>query len=182
MPPRRTSIRQSPRPHPGNDPQGTSNNLLSGTLKEIQPLELRTVVHPQQRQIPKQVQTQMKTSDAIVKVSELRTKGYSYTQISRELGFTKQRVGQIVEAHRNQSRWDHGLSQRNRSILKALDITDRFAAMLAIEENKLAPYKFRNYGRKSFTSLCQWLGIPVKPFSKSITCPKCQHHINLSSS
>lgn len=125
----------------------------------------------------------MKHSEALIKVNELRSKGYSYTQVARELGFTKQRVGQIlhkqVRIESDKTHWAHGLSVRNRHILDKLQISSREVAIHAVNVGDIRPFKWPNFGIRSYNDLCKWLGVtpPCGKYSRSapklVCCPRC---------
>ena len=125
----------------------------------------------------------MKYEEAVKKVNELRDKGYSYTRVARELGFSKQRVGQILQTQKRiaeeKSKWNAGLSSRNRQVLADLGITSREVAIHAIQIGDIRPFMRANFGTRSFTDLCAWLGtaIPIGKYSRNhpklACCPKC---------
>jgi hypothetical protein len=125
----------------------------------------------------------MKYEEAVKKVNELRDKGYSYTRVARELGFSKQRVGQILQTQKRiadeKSKWNAGLSSRNRQVLADLGITSREVAIHAIQIGDIRPFMRANFGTRSFTDLCAWLGtsIPIGKYSRThpklACCPRC---------
>jgi len=92
----------------------------------------------------------MKLNESIDTVKKLRSEGLTYRLIGEHLKMSKQRVYQIIQAGRqrdlDQSKWTFGLSVRNS--------------------------KWVNFGRKSYTDLCQWLD--VKPL-ESLPDRKCPH-------
>jgi hypothetical protein len=126
----------------------------------------------------------MKLRESINQVTELRDKGQTYRVIGQQLGFSKQRVHQIIRASKalkeNENLWTNGLSVRNVSILSKLQITSREVAIHAIKTGDIKPFKWANYGATSYTELCEWLGIqPVASTSNPRTsrtekfCPHC---------
>ena len=129
---------------------------------------------PQSQQtIPSSPNTpSMKLRESINQVTELRSKGHTYKSIGQQLGFTKQRVHQILRSAKtlkeNESLWTHGLSARNVAILSKLHIASREVAIHAIKTGDIRPFKWANYGATSYTELCEWLGIkPVANTSNS---------------
>ena len=126
----------------------------------------------------------MKLRDSVNQVTELRSKGHTYKAIGQQLGFTKQRVHQILRSAKTlkekQALWTNGLSVRNVSILSKLHITSREVAIHAIKTGDIRPFKWANYGATSYTELCEWLGIqPVANTANSRSsraskvCPHC---------
>ena len=141
---------------------------------------------PQSQQtIPSSPNTpSMKLRESINQVTELRSKGHTYKAIGQQLGFTKQRVHQILRSAKtlkeNENLWTHGLSARNVAILSKLHITSREVAIHAVNTGDIRPFKWANYGATSYTELCEWLGIqPVANASNSRSsraskvCPHC---------
>jgi hypothetical protein len=126
----------------------------------------------------------MKLRESINQVTELRDKGQTYKVIGQQLGFSKQRVHQIIRASKalkeKENLWTNGLSVRNVSILSKLQITSREVAIHAIKTGDIKPFKWANYGATSYTELCEWLGIqPVASTANPRTsraekfCPHC---------
>jgi hypothetical protein len=126
----------------------------------------------------------MKLRESINQVTELRDKGQTYKVIGQQLGFSKQRVHQILRASKTlkekENLWTNGLSVRNVSILSKLQITSREVAIHAIKTGDIKPFKWANYGATSYTELCEWLGIqPVASTANPRTsraekfCPHC---------
>jgi hypothetical protein len=105
----------------------------------------------------------MKLRESINQVTELRDKGQTYRVIGQQLGFSKQRVHQILRASKTlkekENLWTNGLSVRNVAILSKLQITSREVAIHAIKTGDIKPFKWANYGATSYTELCEWLGI-----------------------
>jgi hypothetical protein len=126
----------------------------------------------------------MKLRESINQVTELRDKGHTYKSIGQQLGFSKQRVHQILRSAKtlkeNENLWTHGLSARNVAILSKLHITSLEVAIHAVRTGDIRPFKWANYGATSYTELCEWLGIqPVANTTNSRrsraskVCPHC---------
>jgi hypothetical protein len=126
----------------------------------------------------------MKLRESINQVTELRSKGHTYKSIGQQLGFTKQRVHQILRASKtlkeNENLWTNGLSARNVATLSKLHITSREVAIHAVRTGDIRPFKWANYGATSYSELCEWLGIqPVANTANSRSsraekfCPHC---------
>jgi hypothetical protein len=126
----------------------------------------------------------MKLRESINQVTELRDKGHTYKAIGQQLGFTKQRVHQILRSAKTlkekEKLWTNGLSVRNVAIISKLHITSREVAIHAVRTGDIRPFKWANYGATSYTELCEWLGIqPVANTANSRSsrtekfCPHC---------
>lgn len=118
----------------------------------------------------------MKLSDSIDTVVKLRSEGLTYRLIGEHLKMSKQRVYQIIQAGKqrdlDRSKWTFGLSVRNAKLMEKLGMTCRESARVAVLTGEIAPFKWANFGRKSYNDLCQWLD--VKPL-ESIPNRKCPH-------
>jgi hypothetical protein len=118
----------------------------------------------------------MKLSDSIDTVVKLRSEGLTYRLIGEHLKLSKQRVYQIIQAGRqrdlDQSKWTFGLSVRNAKLMDRLEFKCKEDARKAVLSGGIAPLKWVNFGRKSYTDLCQWL--EVKPL-ESLPDRKCPH-------
>ena len=118
----------------------------------------------------------MKLNESIDAVVKLRGEGLTYRLIGEHLKMSKQRVYQIIQAGRqrdlDQSKWTFGLSVRNSKLMDRLEFKCKEDARKAVLSGGIAPLKWANFGRKSYTDLCQWLD--VKPL-ESIPDRKCPH-------
>ena len=122
-------------------------------------------------------QTYMKTSDSIDKVNALRIKGLTYKAIGVELNISKQRVFQIIAAGKKRDQasqqWTAGLGSRNTSLMNKLGIQDKEAALHAISVRDIVPFKWPNFGIRSYHDLCAWLDTsPIDP-GLGRHCPHC---------
>ena len=121
--------------------------------------------------------TYMKTNDSIDKVNALRIKGLTYKAIGVELNISKQRVFQIIAAGKKRDQasqqWTAGLGSRNTSLMNKLGIQDKEAALHAIHNRDIVPFKWPNFGVRSYHDLCSWLGtLPADP-GLGRHCPHC---------
>jgi hypothetical protein len=118
----------------------------------------------------------MKLNESIDTVKKLRSEGLTYRLIGEHLKMSKQRVYQIIQAGRqrdlDQSKWTFGLSVRNSKLMDRLEFKCKEDARKAVLSGGIAPLKWVNFGRKSYTDLCQWLD--VKPL-ESLPDRKCPH-------
>ena len=118
----------------------------------------------------------MKLNESIDTVKKLRSEGLTYRLIGEHLKLSKQRVYQIIQAGRqrdlDQSKWTFGLSVRNSKLMDRLEFKCKEDARKAVLSGGIAPLKWVNFGRKSYTDLCQWLD--VKPL-ESLPDRKCPH-------
>ena len=118
----------------------------------------------------------MKLNESIDTVKKLRSEGLTYRLIGEHLKMSKQRVYQIIQAGRqrdlDQSKWTFGLSVRNAKLMDRLELKSKEDARNAVLSGGIAPLKWVNFGRKSYTDLCQWLD--VKPL-ESLPDRKCPH-------
>ena len=119
----------------------------------------------------------MKTSDSIDKVNTLRIKGLTYRAIGVELNISKQRVFQIVAAGKKRDQasqqWTAGLGSRNTSLMNKLGIKDKATALHAIQVRDIVPFKWPNFGIRSYHDLCAWLDTsPIDP-GLGRHCPHC---------
>ena len=130
--------------------------------------------------------TKMKLSETISKVSELRSKGLTLQAIGNQLGLSRQRVHQIIhegkEREQLANEWTNGLSVRNRHMLAVFKIHSREQAIESIQKNEIRPYRWKNFGLRSYRDLCAWLGVepPIAKYSRKLgrTCPHCGKEIN----
>jgi len=121
--------------------------------------------------------TYMKTNDSIDKVNALRIKGLTYKAIGAELSISKQRVFQIIAAGKKRDasngKWTAGLSSRNANLMEKLGVEDKATAILLIETREIVPFKWPNFGVRSYHDLCSWLGtLPADP-GLGRHCPHC---------
>ncbi|MCG3769821.1 MAG: hypothetical protein JW384_00952 [Nitrosomonadaceae bacterium] len=121
--------------------------------------------------------TYMKTNDSIDKVREFRVKGLTYKAIGAELNISKQRVFQIIAAGKKRdasnNKWTAGLSSRNANLMEKLGIKDKETAIHAIHTRDIVPFKWPNFGVRSYHDLCSWLGtLPADP-GLGRHCPHC---------
>ena len=118
----------------------------------------------------------MKLNESIDAVVKLRGEGLTYRLIGEHLKMSKQRVYQIIQAGRqrdlDRSKWTFGLSVRNAKLMDRLEFKCKEDARKAVLSGGIAPLKWVNFGRKSYTDLCKWLD--VKPL-ESIPDRKCPH-------
>jgi hypothetical protein len=122
-------------------------------------------------------QIYMKLSDSIDQVRKLRSEGLTYRLIGEHLKMSKQRVYQIIQAGKQRdierAKWTYGLSVRNAKLMEKLGITSNESARVAVLTGEIAPFKWDNFGRKSYNDLCQWLDVkPLESFSGK-KCPHC---------
>ena len=119
----------------------------------------------------------MKTSDSIDKVNTLRIKGLTYRAIGVELNISKQRVFQIVAAGKKRddanNKWTAGLSTRNTHLLEKLGIQDKATALHAIQVRDIVPFKWPNFGIRSYHDLCAWLETAPIDSGLGRHCPHC---------
>jgi len=118
----------------------------------------------------------MKLNESIDAVVKLRGEGLTYRLIGEHLKMSKQRVYQIIQAGRqrdlDRAKWTFGLSVRNSKLMDRLELKSKEDARNAVLSGGIAPLKWVNFGRKSYTDLCKWLD--VKPL-ESIPDRKCPH-------
>lgn len=118
----------------------------------------------------------MKLNESIDAVVKLRGEGLTYRLIGEHLKMSKQRVYQIIQAGRqrdlDKAKWTFGLSVRNSKLMDRLELKSKEDARNAVLSGGIAPLKWVNFGRKSYTDLCKWLD--VKPL-ESIPDRKCPH-------
>lgn len=118
----------------------------------------------------------MKLNESIDAVVKLRGEGLTYRLIGEHLKMSKQRVYQIIQAGRqrdlDRAKWTFGLSVRNAKLMDRLELKSKEDARNAVLSGGIAPLKWVNFGRKSYTDLCKWLD--VKPL-ESIPDRKCPH-------
>ena len=130
--------------------------------------------------------TKMKYNEAVTKVSELRSQGLTLQAIGNQLGLSRQRVHQIIhegkEREQLANQWTNGLSVRNRHLLDRLNIKSREEAIVSIQTLEIRPYRWKNFGLRSYHDLCAWLGIaPItSKYSRKLAhlCPHCHKEIN----
>jgi len=121
--------------------------------------------------------TYMKINDSIIKIKELRLKGYTYKAIGDEMKISKQRVSQIISASKkrddDKNKWTSGLSTRNVLLMEKLGVEDKATAIMLIETREIVPFKWPNFGRRSYHDLCAWLDTqPIDP-GLGRHCPHC---------
>lgn len=118
----------------------------------------------------------MKLNESIDAVVKLRGEGLTYRLIGEHLKMSKQRVYQIIQAGQqrdlDRAKWTFGLSVRNSKLMDRLELKSKEDARNAVLSGGIAPLKWVNFGRKSYTDLCKWLD--VKPL-ESIPDRKCPH-------
>lgn len=121
--------------------------------------------------------TYMKTSDSIDKVNALRIKGLTYKAIGVEMNISKQRVFQIIAAGKKRDeashQWTAGLGSRNTSLMNKLGIKDKATALHAIKVRDIVPFKWPNFGLRSYHDLCAWLETPPIDPGLGRHCPHC---------
>ena len=119
----------------------------------------------------------MKTNDSIDKVRALRADGLTYKGIGHVMNISKQRVFQIIAAGKKRDeaskQWTAGLSSRNAHLMEKLGIKDKETAIHAINARQIVPFKWPNFGVRSYHDLCAWLGtLPADP-GLGRHCPHC---------
>ena len=121
--------------------------------------------------------TYMKTNDSIDKVRGFRVKGLTYKAIGAELNISKQRVFQIIAAGKKRDeasqQWTAGLGSRNTSLMNKLGIKDKETALHAIQLRDIVPFKWPNFGLRSYHDLCAWLETPPIDPGIGRHCPHC---------
>jgi hypothetical protein len=121
--------------------------------------------------------TYMKTKDSIDKVNALRIKGLTYKAIGAEMKLSKQRIFQIIAAGKKRDasnkKWTSGLSARNTNLMEKLDIKDKATAIHAIHNRDIVPFKWPNFGVRSYHDLCSWLETPPIDSGIGRHCPHC---------
>ncbi len=130
-------------------------------------------------QNPTPIDRKMKFIEASAKVHELRDKGLTYHAIGQQLGFSRQRVHQIISATKRiaekNSHWTNGLKTRNIELLDRLNITNAKEAKVWVEVGEIRPFKWPNYGLRSYNELCKWLEITPPTHSTHRTPKTCPH-------
>ncbi len=147
--------------------QTVSSNTDTVTIEKVLKKKTRKYLKP----------TYMKTRDSIDKVNALRADGLTYRSIGNVLNISKQRVFQIIAAGKKRDeasqQWTAGLSPRNTSLMNKLGIQDKATALHAIKVRDIVPFKWPNFGVRSYHDLCAWLDtLPVDP-KLGRHCPHC---------
>ncbi len=147
--------------------QTVSSNTDTVTIEKVLKKKTRKYLKP----------TYMKTRDSIDKVNALRADGLTYRSIGNVLNISKQRVFQIIAAGKKRDeasqQWTAGLSPRNTSLMNKLGIQDKATALHAIKVHDIVPFKWPNFGVRSYHDLCAWLDtLPVDP-KLGRHCPHC---------
>ena len=121
--------------------------------------------------------THMKINDSIDKVNALRADGLTYKGIGHVMNISKQRVFQIMSASKRRDdankKWTAGLSVRNTNLMDKLGFQDKETVINAIKNREIAPFKWPNFGRRSYSDLCSWLGTPQVDPGLGRHCPHC---------
>lgn len=119
----------------------------------------------------------MKLNESIDQVKELRAKGLTYRLIGEHLKMSKQRVYQIIQASKqrdlDRSKWTFGLSVRNAKLMEKLAITNQEVARHAVTVGDIAPFKWPNFGQKSYIDLCRWLAVKPLEHNPNGYCSHC---------
>ena len=119
----------------------------------------------------------MKLNESIDQVNKLRADGLTYRLIGEHLKMSKQRVYQIILAGKQRDTdrdlWTYGLSVRNTNLMNKLGITSNDSARVAVLTGEIAPFRWPNFGRKSYTDLCKWLGVEPIESKPNANCPHC---------
>ena len=147
---------------------------------------VRPVSQSKQKVSRSKYATKMKYNEAVIKVSELRSQGLTMQAIGNQIGLSRQRIHQIIHESKEReqlaSQWNHGLSVRNRHMLDRLNIKSREEAIQSIQRLEIRPYRWKNFGLRSYHDLCAWLGIaPIaSKYSRKLAhlCPHCNKEIN----
>lgn len=119
----------------------------------------------------------VKLTESIEKVTQLRNQGLTYQAIGDTLKMTKQRVHQVILAHKKREAckhlWTHGLSTRNTTLMTQLKINGIEQLKENVQNQHIRPFKYKNFGLKSYHDLCAWAGIPPIEFRNFKPCPHC---------
>lgn len=119
----------------------------------------------------------VKLTESIEKVTELRKQGLTYQVIGDTLKMSKQRVHQVMSAHKrleaSKDLWTHGLSVRNTTLMTQLKINGIEQLKENVQNQHIRPFKYKNFGLKSYHDLCAWAGIPPIEFRNFKSCPHC---------
>ena len=119
----------------------------------------------------------VKLTESIEKVTKLRKQGLTYQAIGDTLKMSKQRVHQVISAHKrleaSKDLWTHGLSVRNTKLMTQLKINNPVTLITMIKSGDVRPFKYKNFGLQSYHDLCAWAGITPIEFRKIKTCPHC---------
>ena len=119
----------------------------------------------------------VKLTESIEKVTELRKQGLTYQAIGDTLKMSKQRVHQVMTAHKkketSKSLWTNGLSVRNTKLMTQLKVNNPVTLITMIKSGDVRPFKYKNFGLRSYHDLCAWAGIQPIEFRKIKTCPHC---------
>lgn len=128
----------------------------------------------------------MNLNESIKKATELRSQGLTLQRIGDQLGLSRQRIHQIIHEAKKREKevneWCYGLSVRNTHIVNRLKIKSKEEAIKAIQSQEIRPYRWANFGLRSYHDLCSWLGIApiVSKYSRKAPklCPHCNKEIN----
>jgi len=120
------------------------------------------------------------SNESIALVTDLKAKGWSHTQVGRHLGISKQRVSQIIalDLKRKQAntQWTAGLSVRNVALIQKLGLIGKTEVVYLINNGDIRPFKWANFGAKSYRDLCKWAGVEPRASltpKRIKTCPHC---------
>ncbi len=117
----------------------------------------------------------VKLTESIEKVTQLRKQGLTYQAIGDTLKMSKQRVHQVMTAHKklesSKDLWTHGLSTRNTTLMIQLKVNNPVTLITMIKSGDIRPFKYKNFGLRSYHDLCAWAGVAPIEFRKIKTCP-----------
>ncbi len=159
-----------------------SNRTLCPVPQSIQTVSINpdtiTIEEAPKKKTRKRLkQKYMKINDSINKVKSLRLKGFTYKAIGEEMQISKQRVFQIMVASKKKDdaskKWTAGLSTRNSHLMDKLDIHDKATAIHAVNIRDIMPFKWPNFGVRSYHDLCAWLGTQPIDTKLGRHCPHC---------
>jgi hypothetical protein len=124
-----------------------------------------------------------KVAHLIPEVMQMRAEGKSITQIGEIMGLTKQRISQISQAAKIkaeiQAQWGWPFTTRTFNVLDRMAVKDKSEALSLYTSGHLHPNAVTGFGWKSYSEICEWLGVPVllKRPKEPKLCPHCGKQI-----
>ena len=121
----------------------------------------------------------IKVAHLIPEVMQMRAEGKSITQIGEILGLTKQRISQISQAAKIkaeiQAQRGWPFSTRTFNVLNRMAVKNKDEALSLYASGHLHPHSVTGFGWKSYSEICEWLGVPVliKQPKMPKLCPHC---------
>ena len=115
----------------------------------------------------------------IPEVMQMRAEGQSITRIGEVLGLSKQRVSQISMAAKAkeaiQAQWGWPFTTRTYNVPNRLAVKNKDQALSLYSSGHLHPNSVTGFGWKSYSEICEWLGVPVliKQPEMPKLCPHC---------